>query len=203
MKEKTYREMLLELARSREVLTARGIAAAGVPSAVTSRLVAAGDLIRLGSGVYRHPQGPVSEHHDLIQVAARAKHAVVVLISALHFHNIGVQRPHEVWIQLPANAKQPVISWPVVRVVRSRVEALLSQGIEYHILGGGIRVGVTTPARTVADCFKYRNQVGLDTCIEAASELFSRDRDAMRELYAYAKLNRVYKVMLPYLEGLR
>lgn len=202
MKKRTYRDELLALALSREVLTAKAIAAAGIPSAVTSRLVGSGELIRLGCGVYRHPDGPISEHHDLIQVAARIDQGIVVLISALQFHNLGVQRPHEVWIQLPAGLKLPPIYWPAVHVVRSRVAALLTQGVEYHVFSG-IKVGVTTPARTVADCFKYRNQVGLDTCIEAASELFHRDRNAIDELYSFAKLNRVNKVMLPYLEGLR
>ncbi len=196
----TQAARLLSLAAGREILPLSVIRAAGLPSNVASRLVREGKLERVGRGLYRHPDAPISAHHDLVEVMARMDKAVIVLLSALRFHELGTQQPHGVWIQLPARARVPKIEWPALRVVRTRSEALFTEGVERHFIGG-IEIPVTSPARTVADCFKYRNQIGLDVCLEAAKELRRRDRGSSRDLYHYAKLNRVQRVVQLYLEA--
>ena len=169
-------------------------------SAVT-RLTRAGVLERVGRGLYRRVEAKVTEQHDLQMVMAKAGRAVVVLISALRFHGLGTQTPREVWLQIPANARPPALPWPPVRVVRTRLPAAFTDGVEVHDLGG-IRVPVTNPARTVADCFKHRRQIGMEACLEALRELLARDRQIMPELTKYARMNQVLRVMQPYLEAM-
>jgi predicted transcriptional regulator of viral defense system len=193
-------ERLLDLARGRELLPLSAIRDAGLSRSVVTRLVRDGRLERVGRGLYRRPDAPVGEQHDLVTVFTRVDKAVVVLLSALRFHELGTQQPHAVWIQLPARARVPKMEWPPLRVVRTRVEALFTEGVDCHMIGG-VEVPITNPARTVVDCFKYRNQVGLDVCIEALKELIRRDRNVMDPLDRYARLNRVQHVMQPYLEG--
>ena len=196
----TQAARLLSLAAGRELLPLSMIRREGLPSNVASRLVREGKLERVGRGLYRHPDTPISAHHDFVEVMARTDKAVIVLLSALRFHELGTQQPHEVWIQLPARARVPKIEWPALRVVRTRSEAHFTEGVERHFIGG-TEIPVTNPARTVADCFKYRNQIGLDVCLEAAKELRRRDRGSSHDLYHYAKLNRVQRVVQLYLEA--
>jgi len=197
---KSEAECLLEMAKGLEVLPLSVIEGAGFSRSVVTRLVRDGRLDRISRGLYRRPDAPVSEHHDLVEVVARANKAVVVLLSALRFHELGTQQPNSVWIQLPARAGVPKMEWPTLRVVRTRIEALFTEGVDRHLIGG-MEVPITNPARTVVDCFKYRNQVGLEVCLEALKELIRRDRNVMDPLYRYAKINRVQKVMQPYLEA--
>jgi predicted transcriptional regulator of viral defense system len=152
-------------------------------------------------GIYEHPESAISEHHDLIQITKSAPRAVVVLISALRFHEIGTQSPHEVWIQLPAQSRVPKIDWPPIRVIRTRVEQLQTTGVKQHHLGG-TTVAVTTPARTVADCFKHRNKLGIDVCVEALRETLNERKAMLGEISEMGRILRVGKVMKPYLEAM-
>jgi predicted transcriptional regulator of viral defense system len=142
------------------------------------------------------PNAPVSEHHDLVAAMARTNKAVVVLLSALRFHELGTQQPNEVWIQLPLKARVPRMDWPTLKVIRTRIDALFTEGVERHTISG-VEIRITDPARTVVDCFKHRNQIGLDVCLEALKELLQRDRSVIDRIYHYAKLNRVQRVMQP------
>lgn len=189
-----------QLASNREVVTIAEILDTGASSQAVTRMVRAGELERIGRGLYRVPDAPISEHHDLVTVMARLDHAVIVLLSALRFHELGTQQPHEVWVQLPMKARVPKINWPTIRVVRTRVAKMFTEGVEVHNIGG-VDVPITTPARTIADCFKHRNRIGLDVCLEGLKDLLRRDRNVMESLSAYARLNRVERVMQPYLEA--
>lgn len=194
-------QRLQQFPLSRELLTIGEMRASGLSDSAVSRLTCAGVLERAGRGLYRRAEAKVTEHHDLQMVMAKAGRAVVVLISALRFHGMGTQVPREVWIQIPANGRAPAIAWPPVRVVRTRLAAAFTEGVEVHDLGG-IRVPVTTPARTVADCFKHRRQIGMEACLEALRDLLARDRNIMPELTKYARMNQVLRVMQPYLEAM-
>ena len=197
---KTQAAKLLTLASERDILPLSAIREAGVHSIVASRLVREGRLDRVARGLYRHPDAAIGEYQDLVEVFAKTKKAVVVLLSALRFHEIGTQQPHEVWIQLPARARIPSIEWPSLRIIRTRIDTLFYEGVNKHLIGG-IDIPITNPARTVADCFKHRNTIGLDICLEALKELLRRNRNVMDELHYYAKLNRVQRVMQPYIEA--
>ena len=197
----TLQERLCSLASAHEVLTRAQLLEAGISDQSITRLVEQGALERVRRGIYQHADSPTSEHHDLIQVAKSASRAVIVLISALRFHNIGTQQPYDVWIQLPAQTRVPKIDWPPIRVIRTRVKALQTEGVKRHHLGG-TEVSITTPARTVADCFKHRNKLGIDVCVEALRETLNGRKANIAELSEMGQLLRVGNVMKPYLEAM-
>ncbi|MCF6314509.1 MAG: type IV toxin-antitoxin system AbiEi family antitoxin domain-containing protein [Verrucomicrobiales bacterium] len=192
---------LSSLASAHEVLTTAQLLDASISDQSITRLVEQGTLVRVRRGIYQHADSPTSEHHDLIQVTKSASRAVIVLISALRFHNIGTQQPYQVWIQLPAQTRVPKINWPPIRVIRTRVKALQTEGVKRHQLGG-TEVAITTPARTVADCFKHRNKLGIDVCVEALRETLNERKAKIGEISEMGRLLRVGKVMKPYLEAM-
>lgn len=192
---------LQSLASHNEVLTTRQLVEAGISDQTITRLVNHGELTRVRRGIYLHSDSAVTEYHDLIQVVQSAPRAVVVLISALKFHNIGTQQAYEVWIQIPAQSRAPKIDWPPIRVIRTRVTALLTEGVEVHHLSG-LDVQITTPARTVVDCFKHRNKLGIDVCVEALRETLSARKATIGEISHLASIARVSKTMNPYLEAM-
>lgn len=196
----TDRERTLKLARRRQGVTARELAAAGVHRQVLTRLVEAGELERVIRGVYRLPDHPVSEHHGLVLASAAVPHGVICLLSALQFHGIGTQLPSEVWIAIDRRARRPALKYPPLRVVRYS-GAALSEGVESHRIEGQA-VKVYNVAKTLADCFKYRNKIGLDVALEALREAWRARRFTMDELHRYAAICRVERVMRPYLDAL-
>lgn len=192
---------LREVAEKYEVLTTPQLLAAGISDQSITRLVREGQLKRVRRGVYQHEDSPVTEHHDLIHVSQSSPQAVIVLLSALKFHDIGTQQAYEVWIQLPAKARVPKIDWPPIRVVRTRMESLFTNGVEHHHLGG-VDVPITSPARTVVDCFRHRNKLGIDVCVEALRDVLGKRMTTIGELGSIARSARVGKVMSPYLEAM-
>jgi predicted transcriptional regulator of viral defense system len=196
----TDRDRTLKLARRRRGVTARELSDAGIHTQVLSRLVAEGEIERIARGLYRLPDHDVTEHHALVLAAAAAPNGVVCLLSALQFHRIGTQLPSEVWIAVDRRARRPAVRYPPLRVVRY-TGAALTEGIESHrVEGRAVRVyGV---AKTIADCFKYRNKIGLDVALEALREAWRARRFTMDELDRYAAVCRVQRVMQPYLEAL-
>ncbi len=197
----TLQKNLSSLAAANELLTTSQLLDAGISDQSITRLVEQSTLERVQRGLYKHVDSEISEHHDLIQISKASSRAVVVLISALRFHEIGTQSPREVWIQLPAQTRVPKIDWPPIRVIRTRVKELQSEGVERHELGGAM-VSVTSPARTVADCFKHRNKLGIDVCVEALRETLNDRKATIGEIGEMARLLRVGKVMRPYLEAM-
>ncbi len=191
---------LTELAKNHPLLKDSTLREAGVSSMAISRAVKAGTIIRLTRGLYQHPDAELDENLSLSEVAARTPKAVIVLLSALQFHVIGTQQPHSVWILLRQNAVKPRITYPAITVVKSSIDEAFTLGIDIHDLNG-IPTAITNPARTVVDCFKYRNRVGLDTCIEALKDIIDRGVKPS-EIMIYAKMQRVAKVMQPYIQAL-
>ena len=193
-------ERLLRLTRRRGSITRREVVDAGIHTHTLSRLVQAGALERVSRGRYRLPGAPITEHHSLALVAAAAPKAVVCLLSALSFHQIGTQLPHEVWIAVDRRTRAPTLSWPKLRVLRFSGKAL-TEGIEAHRIEGE-QVRVYGVPKTIADIFKYRNKVGLDVALEALREGWRAKRFTMDEIHRYARVCRVERVMRPYLEAL-
>jgi predicted transcriptional regulator of viral defense system len=196
----TDRERILKLARRRRGVTARDLAAEGIHRQVLSRLVESGELERIVRGVYRLPEHPQTEHHGLDMASAAVPHGIICLLSALQFHGIGTQLPSEVWMAIDRRARRPALKYPPLRVVRY-TGAALTEGIEFH-RSEGQTVRVYNVAKTVADCFKYRNKIGLDVALEALREAWRTRRFTMDELDRYAGICRVHRVMRPYLEAL-
>ena len=196
----TDRDRTLKLARRRQGVTTRELAQAGIHSQVLSRLVAGRKLERIARGLYRLPDQALTEHHGLAIAGAAVPHGVVCLLSALQYHGIGTQLPSEVWMAIDRRARRPVLRYPPLRIVRY-TGAALTEGAESHRLEGR-EVRVYNVAKTLADCFKYRNKIGLDVALEALREAWRARRFKMDELDRYAAICRVHRVMRPYLEAL-
>jgi len=196
----TDRDRTLKLARRRQGVTSRELAAAGIHRQVLSRLVADGELERVARGLYRPPEQSISEHHGLAIAAAAVPHGVVCLLSALQYHGLGTQVPSEVWMAMDRRARRPALRYPPLRIVRYS-GAALTEGVGSHVIEGRT-VKVYNVAKTLADCFKYRNKIGLDVALEALREAWRAKRFTMDELDRYAAICRVQRVMRPYLEAL-
>ncbi len=165
---KSHEQAALALAKTAPLLHARDLAAHGVPTVALTRLVAAGKLERHGRGLYSLPNRPISEHRSLAEVALRAPRGVICLLSALRVHGIGTQAPFEVWLAMPNKMVAPRMDHPAIRAVRMSGPAL-TEGIEVKNFDG-VGVKVYGAAKTVADCFKFRNKIGLDVALEALRE---------------------------------
>lgn len=196
----THRDRALKLARRRQGVTARELMEAGIHTQVLSRLVADGKLERVARGLYRPPEYAATEHHGLAIAAAAVPHGVVCLLSALQYHGIGTQLPSQVWIAIDRRARRPALRYPPLRIVRY-TGAALTQGVERHTVEGR-EVRVYCVPKTIADCFKYRNKIGLDVALEALREGWRKRRFTMDEIDRYASVCRVQRVMRPYLETL-
>lgn len=194
---------VLELAQQLGVLRPRDLAHVGIAPSYLDRLYRAGRFERVGRGLYVPMGWQLTEHHALAEVCARVPRGVVCLLSALHFRGIGTQQPFEVWLAISVKDRAPRIPELPHRIVRFSGRAL-REGVEEHTIEG-VRIPVFCPAKTVADCFKYRNKIGLDVALEALRDVWRRrheTRVTMDELWRYAQICRVANVMRPYLESL-
>lgn len=220
---------LLRLAR-RGPIRARDLAATGIPRAYLTRLVKRGQLDHAGRGLYRLPEDNATELHSLAEVAARVPRATICLLSALQMHGLTTEAPHAVWIMIESRSRTPKLDTPTIVVVRAHGPAR-DHGVETRDVEG-IPVAVTSPAKTVADCFRYRRHVGLDVALAALREYLQARRPVRRGVRKYgsdgkafptrdargadrpkpaytidalvtaARADRVYSVLRPYLEAL-
>jgi predicted transcriptional regulator of viral defense system len=189
---------ILELARRQRLLSAADLRSRGWSPQLLLKLHRTGQLQRVTRGLYSLPDSEVTEHQSLVEVCRRVPKAVVCLLSALQFHEIGTQLPHEVWIALPEATQTPAIDYPSLRIARLRGEAY-SEGVE-TVVEHGSTIRVYSMAKTIADCFKFRHKIGLDVALEALKEAWRQRKLNIDEVTRYAKINRVARVMQPYLE---
>jgi len=182
------------LARPAE-LEARGVARARL-----YRLVRQGLVERRARGIYVAAGHAPTAEHTLAQVAIRVPAGVFCLLTALRFHGLTTQSPAEVWIALPEKARKPRLDYPRLRVARFSGSAL-TEGIERHRVEG-VEMRVYSAAKTVADCFKYRNKLGIDVAVEALRDFSRRNRGGATELARFARICRVARVMQPYLDAI-
>lgn len=196
----TDRDRLLKIARRRGVITAAEAARAGIHSQQLTRLVADGTLERIARGRYRVAGRPVTEHHGFAVVAGAVPGGVICLLSALSFHGIGTQLSSEVWVAIDRRARTPAFKQPPLRVVRFSGPAF-SEGVESHRIEGQT-VRIYSVAKTLADLFKHRNQVGMDVTLEALREAWRERRFTMEALDRAARVCRVERVMRPYVAGI-
>jgi len=193
-------EAVLALARKHGILRPRDLKASGIPREYASRLWKRGLLVRHGRGLYALPESEPGAYWTFAEVARLIPGGVVCLLSALSYHRLTTQLPHEIWLAIGRSAWRSRIHGPRLRIVHF-APSLLRQGVSVHQIQG-VPVRVTDPARTVADCFKYRNKIGQDVAIEALRAYWHRRGASMADLERYAKLCRVAVVMRPYLETL-
>jgi predicted transcriptional regulator of viral defense system len=162
------------------------------------RLLADGLVERIARGVYVPADAEPTLNHSLAQVAKKIPHGVICLLSALRYHHVGTQSPFEVWLAVDRRARKPSLQNPRLRVFRFS-GAALTAGVERHRIEG-VDVPVYSVAKTVADCFKYRNKIGLDVALEALREGLRDRRFTRDELWSHAKVCRVTSTIRPYLE---
>ncbi len=193
------KEEVLRLA-GMKILQSKELEARGVSRMQLRRLVAEGVLERTQRGLYIAKDFVVDAHISLGEVAVRAPKAVIGLLSALRFHGLTTENPSDVYIMLPVGTKRPRMMNPRLEVSWSKPEMLVS-GIEEHVICG-VNVRITTPARTVVDCFKYRSKVGLNVAVEALHDAWRKKKAAADDLWNQAALCRVGNVMKPYFESL-
>jgi predicted transcriptional regulator of viral defense system len=184
----------LGLARPRE------LEAHGVSRAQISRLVEEGLVVRQARGIYAVARHEPTEAHTLAQVAKRVPEAVFCLLTALRFHELTTQSPAEVWVALAEKARRPRLEYPRLRVARFSGPAL-TEGVTEHRVEG-VRIRVYSAAKTVADCFKYRNKVGIDVAVEALRDYSRKHRGGAGELARFARICRVSRIMQPYLDAI-
>ena len=197
---KNLKELALAVARDRGIARSRDFEAAGVPRIYLQRLRDEGLLTQPGRGLYALANSQFSAHHSLAEAAKSVPTGVIGLLSALQFHELTTQLPSQVWMLLPSKAWAPRRSPVTLKILRASGEALQA-GVEQQLVDRVV-VPITSPAKTVADCFKYRGKIGLDVAIEGLRDCLTKKRATRDEIWRYAAIDRVQNVMRPYLEAL-
>jgi len=196
----THSQRVLDLASHKGLLRASDLDAIDAPRVVLTRLTAAGQLEKVGRGLYRLPDSHGSEHESLVAVATKVPQAVFCLLTALQFHELTTQLPRQVWIAMPRGSHAPRIDYPPIKMVQFTGNAYTA-GIE-EVECDGVKLRVYGVAKTVADCFKHRNKIGLDVALEALKDARNRSKTSVDDIWRFAKVCRVANVMRPYLESI-
>jgi predicted transcriptional regulator of viral defense system len=165
-----------------------------------SKLVASGELVRVGRGLYAPAAADFDEQQSLLESARLVPRGVLCLLSALRFHELTTQNPFEIWLAIEGTSRKPNVAALPLNIFRFS-GAAFAEGIETHSIKG-VDLRVYNPAKTVTDCFKYRNKIGLDVAIEALRDAWRQNKATADELWYYAKICRMSNVMRPYLESI-
>ncbi len=191
---------IIKLAKQKGVIKASDLESVGISRTYLHILYNEGVLQKVGRGLYELPSTQITEHNTLIEVTRRIPNAVICLISALSYFDLTTQLPHEVWITIPRGAWRPRIDYPSLNLTYASME-VYSFGIQKLKLHG-VDIKIYSPAKTIADCFKFRNKVGLDVAIEALKKAWESKKVNMDQLNNAAKMCKVSKVIRPYLEAI-
>lgn len=194
------KDQILKLVQKMGVIRPKDLLKRDIAKIHLKRLLDEGKIERLQKGLYALPGKDFGEHHRLIETCKRAPGGVVCLLSALSFHKLTTQSPHEIWMAFPNKAWTPKMKDVSLKVVRYS-ETTFKSGVETHSIHG-VPVKLFNIPKTVADCFKYRNKIGIDVAIEALQECWRSRKCTMDELWKYAKICRVSRIMKPYMEML-
>ena len=189
----------LELVLTQRIVRARSLAELGVSGATLQQILRKGELVRIGRGLYASPDRIVTELDHLAQIAIKHPRAVFCLLTALQVHGLTTQSPSEVWVAISPKARAPKHEFPPLRIVRMSDPG---DGITQLAVDGVVHIPVTSIAKTIADCFKFRNKIGLDVALEALRDAWNQKRVTMDELWESAEICRMTNVMRPYLESL-
>ncbi|MBI4455126.1 MAG: type IV toxin-antitoxin system AbiEi family antitoxin domain-containing protein [Acidobacteria bacterium] len=198
MRSKTDR--VIKILRHSGLLRPRDLARHGIPREHLRRLVEQGRVERVGRGLYTLRGAAANENQSLAEACKRVPHGIVCLLSALRFHGLTTQNPFQIWMAIDPKARRPKVENLKLRIVRMS-GAALKDGVEEHRIAG-VKVPICNPAKTVADCFKFRNKIGLEVAVEALREYRRKHHAGIDELWQFAKICRVARVMRPYLEAL-
>lgn len=196
----THLENLMRVAKTKGLIRARDLAEYGIPRQYLTIACERGLIERLDRGLYSIPNAMQTEHRSLVEVCKLVPHGVICLLSALQYHEMTTQSPFEVWIAIGESSEIPRINVVKLRIARFSVDSLIA-GVESHDVNG-VELRVFSPAKTVADCFKYRNKIGVDVATEALQDYLRKRKGSIDDLTKYGRICRVERVMEPYLEAL-
>lgn len=191
-------QQILKIAQEKGLISGSDLKPSGLPGSLLNRLHDQGKLVRVARGVYMMPDRDFDPYLDFAIAGKRYSYGVIALLSALSFHGLTTQLPHQVWMAVPYGRM------PKQRNQRTRFVTLsgpaFEEGVETHIIEG-VAVKIYSAAKTVADCFKFRNKIGLDIALEAFRD-FEEEGGDMEALWRYAQIDRIDGVMMPYLVGM-
>jgi predicted transcriptional regulator of viral defense system len=190
---------LVEMARRVGVLRARDLESHGIARVYLKVLVDRGILVQAGRGLYALADAPITEYQTLLETMVRVPRGVICLASALRYHNLTTQNPWKVWLMIESGSRVPKMDYPPLLIFQAS-GASFTEGVETHVVDG-IELRVTSIAKTVADCFKYRNKIGLDVALEALQQALVQRRATRQDIRRFARLCRVERILSPYLEA--
>ncbi len=196
----TKKKQVIDYVKHHSLVRSSEVEKNGLPRIYLNQLAQEGVINHVGHGLYQWPNIKLDSHAALSEVAKKIPKGVISLLSALSFHEFTSENPFEVWVALERKAWRPVIDYPPVRFVFMSGKSI-EEGIDVYTLNG-VEVRIFNPAKTVADCFKYRNKIGLDVALEALKEGWKMKKFTMDELMHYAEICRVKNVIRPYVEAL-
>jgi predicted transcriptional regulator of viral defense system len=199
-KKSDLRRQIVRLARRRGILRPRDLSPLKIPRRELAPLVKQGVLLRSGRGIYMLSTAAVTENHSLAEACKRVSDGTVCLLSALRFHGLTTQNPWEVWMAITPASRKPKVDHPPLRVVRFSGKAF-TEGVERHRIEG-VEVRIYSAAKTVADCFKYRNKIGVDVAVHALRDAWQKRVITAGQISHFAQVCRVTNVMRPFLDSL-
>ena len=194
----TQKTRALDLLKAKGMLRLKDFIAQNIEAETLARLVRDGQVIRPARGLYQLPDAQVDAAHSLAEAATLVPKGIICLISALQFHKLTLQMPSAVWMAIERTAWKPTTSYPAIRFVRFSGWAM-TEGVERYSIQSR-KVPITNPARTIVDCFRYRNKIGIDVAMEGLREGIRQRKFSPDQLWQYAKKARVWTVMRPYVE---
>ena len=197
---RSQRQIAHALLQERGIMRLAELRSVGVTAATISRMERAGAVIRLARGLYQLPDAPFDTNHSLAEFAKRLPKGVVCLVSALAFHGLTDQLPKEVWMAIGKKDWAPVSGGTPIRVIRF-TESLLAESVETHVIEG-VPVKVFGVAKTIVDCFRHRNKVGLPVAIEGLQEALRQRKASPAGIARHAERGGVSNMIRPYLEAL-
>lgn len=198
--EKKYEKQILLMLKKQGTVRSQDFSKHHIPRIVLSRMVAQGEIERVERGLYRIPQAQMSEKETLVSVALKVPRAVFCLLTALQFYELTTQLPRQVWIAMPHGSRKPAMDYPPLQMVRLTGKSY-SEGIN-TVVCDQVPIRIYSAAKTVVDCFKFRNKIGLDVALEALKDVLHQKKATSDELYYFAKIERVQKIILPYMEAM-
>ena len=196
----TQIQCVLKLFHKTTTIRASDLKEKAIPRSVLARMISTGLLEKVSHGLYRLTNTQMSEKEEMVNIALRVPQAVFCLFTALQFHELTTQLPREIWIAMPQGSHKPKIDYPPIQIIRP-TKKIYGEGIDIVIVDQ-VPIKIYNPAKTVVDCFKYRNKIGMDVALEALKDALHQKKVTSDELYYFAKIERVQKIILPYMEAI-
>src|SRR3989338_4784906 len=198
--QKKYEKQIRLLLKKQGTVRSQDFSEHDIPRVLLSRMVKRGEIERVERGLYRSPNTQMSEKETLVSVALKVPRAVFCLLTALQFYELTTQLPRQVWIAMPHGSRKPRIDYPPLQMIRLTGKTY-SEGVN-TVVCDQVPIRIYSPAKTVVDCFKFRNKIGLDVALEALKDVLHQKKATSDELYHFAKIERVQKIILPYMEAM-